>query len=98
MLVGRDLPGRGVYRTMFFLPYVLSEVNTAIMWMLLYNPDPERGFLNAILVLIPGVKPVAWLGDMKHRTVCCVYRSDMEILWFSHVAVFNRLTKHSYRD
>jgi raffinose/stachyose/melibiose transport system permease protein len=65
VLVGRDLPGRGVYRTMFFLPYVLSEVNTAIMWMLLYNPDPERGFLNAILVLIPGVKPVAWLGDMN---------------------------------
>jgi raffinose/stachyose/melibiose transport system permease protein len=65
VLVGRDLPGRSVYRTMFFLPYVLSEVNTAIMWMLLYNPDPERGFLNAILVLIPGVKPVAWLGDMN---------------------------------
>ena len=65
VLVGRDLRGRSLYRTIFFLPYVLSEVNTAIMWMLLYNPDPERGFLNAILVLIPGVKPVAWLGDMN---------------------------------
>jgi raffinose/stachyose/melibiose transport system permease protein len=65
VLVGRNLPGRALFRTIFFLPYVLSEVNTAIMWMLLYNPDPQRGFLNAVLVLIPGVKPVAWLGDIN---------------------------------
>ncbi|MGV8025405.1 MAG: carbohydrate ABC transporter permease [Anaerolineaceae bacterium] len=64
VLVGRDLPGRSFFRTVFFLPYVLSEVNTGIMWMLLYNPDPERGFLNAILVLI-GLQPVAWLADMN---------------------------------
>jgi raffinose/stachyose/melibiose transport system permease protein len=64
VLVGHNLPGRALFRTIFFMPYVLSEVNAAIMWMLLYNPDPERGFLNAILVLIPGVKPVAWLGNL----------------------------------
>ena len=64
VLVGRDLPGRSFFRTVFFLPYVLSEVNTGIMWMLLYNPDPERGFLNAILVLM-GLQPVAWLADMN---------------------------------
>jgi raffinose/stachyose/melibiose transport system permease protein len=63
VLVGRHLPGRALFRTVFFMPYVLSEVNAAIIWMLLYNPDPERGFLNAILLLIPGVKPVAWLGN-----------------------------------
>ena len=62
VLVGRNLPGRAIFRTIFFLPFVLSEVNAAIMWMLLYNPDPERGFINAILVLF-GDKPVAWLGD-----------------------------------
>jgi raffinose/stachyose/melibiose transport system permease protein len=64
VLVGRDLPGRAVFRTIFFLPYVLSEVNVAIMWMLLYNADPERGFLNAILTSL-GAKPVAWLGDVN---------------------------------
>jgi raffinose/stachyose/melibiose transport system permease protein len=64
VLVGRNLPGRALFRTIFFMPYVLSEVNAAIMWMLLYNPDPERGFLNAVLILIPGVKPVAWLGNL----------------------------------
>ena len=64
VLVGRDLPGRSLFRTVFFLPYVLSEVNTAIMWMLLYNPDPTRGFLNGIMVAM-GFEPIAWLADMK---------------------------------
>jgi raffinose/stachyose/melibiose transport system permease protein len=64
VLVGRDLPGRNVFRTIFFLPYVLSEVNVAIMWTLLYNANPHRGFLNAILVAL-GAQPVAWMADMK---------------------------------
>lgn len=63
LMVGRNLPGRAVFRLIFFLPYVFSEVITAIMWLGLYNPDPDRGFINAILVLIPGVEPVAWLGN-----------------------------------
>ncbi len=63
-LVGRDLPGRAVYRTIFFLPYVLSEVNAAIMWMLLFNADPERGLLNGILVAL-NLPSVGWLSDMK---------------------------------
>lgn len=63
-MVARDLPGRALFRTIFFLPYVLSEVNAAIMWMLLYNPDPERGFINGILVAL-GVNPVNWLADMN---------------------------------
>jgi raffinose/stachyose/melibiose transport system permease protein len=32
------------------------------MWMLLYNPDPERGLLNAIAVLL-GSKPIGWLSS-----------------------------------
>lgn len=62
VMVGRDLPGRGLFRTFFFLPYVLSEVNVAIMFLLLYNPNPERGLLNAIVVLF-GAKPIGWLSN-----------------------------------
>src|SRR5688572_4570961 len=63
VLVGRDLPGRVFFRTVFFMPYVLSEVITALMWLFLYNPDPERGFLNAILVLLPGGEAQSWLAN-----------------------------------
>ncbi len=66
ILVGRDLPGRAFFRAIFFMPYVLSEVITAIIWLGLMNPDPDRGFINALLVLIPGIKPVIFLGDMKY--------------------------------
>ena len=63
VMVARDLPGRAFYRTIFFLPYVFSEVITAIIWLSILNPDPDRGFINALLVLIPGVEPQAFLGN-----------------------------------
>jgi raffinose/stachyose/melibiose transport system permease protein len=63
VLVGRDLPGRVFFRTIFFMPYVLSEVITAIMWLFLYNPDPQRGLLNALIALLPGGKPILWLAN-----------------------------------
>jgi raffinose/stachyose/melibiose transport system permease protein len=65
LMVGSGLPGRAIYRTIFFLPYVLSEVITAIIWMSLLNPDPERGFVNALLVLIPGVQAHTFLSDIR---------------------------------
>jgi raffinose/stachyose/melibiose transport system permease protein len=65
LMVGRRLPGRAFFRTVFFLPYVLSEVMAAIIWLGMFNPDPTRGFLNGLLVAInPAAQPVAWLGDL----------------------------------
>lgn len=62
VMVARDLPGRAFFRTIFFMPYVLSEVITAYIWLFLFNPDPERGFLNAIVTLW-GSEPILWLGN-----------------------------------
>ena len=62
VLVGRDLPGRVIFRTIFFLPYVLSEVIAALMWLFILNPDPERGFINAVIVFFGG-ESQAWLGN-----------------------------------
>lgn len=72
IMVGRDLPGRAFFRTIFFMPYVLSEVITAIIWLGLFNPDPDRGFINALLVLIPGVKAQFFLGD-THMVLACIF-------------------------
>ena len=62
VMVAHDLPGRAFFRTVFFMPYVLSEVITAYIWLFLFNPDPERGFLNAIVTL-GGREPVLFLGN-----------------------------------
>jgi len=70
IMVGRDLPGRAFFRTIFFMPYVLSEVITAIIWLSLFSPDPERGLINALLILIPGVQAQNFLGDINAVMVC----------------------------
>jgi raffinose/stachyose/melibiose transport system permease protein len=62
VFVGRDLPGRVFFRTIFFMPYVLSEVITALMWLFIYNPDPERGFINALVVFLGGDSQ-EWLAN-----------------------------------
>ncbi len=65
LIVGRNIPGRSFFRAIFFMPFVLSEVITAIMWLILYNPNPRRGFLNAIINIIPNLEPQAWLADTR---------------------------------
>ena len=70
IMVGRDLPWRAFFRTIFFMPYVLSEVITAIIWMGLLSPDPSQGLINALLVLIPGVQPQTFLSDPNQVMVC----------------------------
>jgi raffinose/stachyose/melibiose transport system permease protein len=72
IMVGRDLPGRAFFRSIFFMPYVVSEVITAIIWISMFSPDPQRGFLNALLILIPGVQPQNFLGDMN-QVMACVF-------------------------
>jgi raffinose/stachyose/melibiose transport system permease protein len=70
LMVGRNLPGRAFFRTIFFMPYVFSEVMVAIMWLSLFNPDPDRGFINALLILIPGVQAQPWLGNPNTVMLC----------------------------
>ena len=72
IMVGRDLPGRAFFRAICFMPYVLSEVITAIIWLSIFSPDPGRGLLNGLLVLFPGVKPVLFLSDL-HLVLACVF-------------------------
>jgi len=72
IMVGRDLPGRAFFRAIFFMPYVLSEVITAIIWMGLFSPDPERGLINALLILIPGVQAQTFLSDIN-LVLACVF-------------------------
>jgi raffinose/stachyose/melibiose transport system permease protein len=64
LLVGRGkLRGKKVFRTILFVPYVFSEVITAIIWRYVLSPD-EGALLNAVLgAVIPNYQPVGWLAD-----------------------------------
>lgn len=48
--VNRNLAGRGIYRTIFFLPPILSEVVVGLIWFWIY--DGNFGILNQILTQI----------------------------------------------
>lgn len=62
LLLRRNIPGRAFFRTVFFLPYVLAEVITDIIWVFIYRPD--TGFLNVVLkAVVPGFEPRGFLGD-----------------------------------
>jgi raffinose/stachyose/melibiose transport system permease protein len=63
LLVGRgSLPGRRLFRMMLFVPYVFSEIITAIIWRYVF--DPTNGLLNvATRTIIPSASPVAWLAE-----------------------------------
>ncbi|HLU12071.1 MAG TPA: sugar ABC transporter permease [Oceanobacillus sp.] len=64
LLVGRgNLRGKKIFRTILFVPYVFSEVITAIIWRYVLSPD-EGALLNAVLgAIIPDFRPVGWLAD-----------------------------------
>lgn len=61
LLIGRKMRGRAFFRTVFFLPFVLSEVVTGVIWTFIYRQD--SGLLNEVLGLVPGYSPRGWLGN-----------------------------------
>jgi len=63
LLVGRGtLPGRRFFRMMLFIPYVFSEIVTALIWLYVFHP--RDGLANlAFDTLVPGFKPMPWLAD-----------------------------------
>jgi multiple sugar transport system permease protein len=53
------LVGRGIFRTIFYIPAITSSVATALIFLWLYNPD---GLINYLLSLVHISGP-DWLND-----------------------------------
>ncbi len=61
VLLRARFPGRAIFRAIFFLPFVLSEVIAGLTWRFLFRPE---GLINGVLgAIVPGYEPIAWLGD-----------------------------------
>jgi raffinose/stachyose/melibiose transport system permease protein len=62
MLLNQPLRARRVYRMLFFAPYVLSEVVTAVLFTMIFSPN--QGLANHITrVLGLGDLGATWLAD-----------------------------------
>jgi multiple sugar transport system permease protein len=62
VLVNRRLPGMVVFRSIFFVPAVVSLVVASIIWDLMYNPD--NGLVNSLLAVV-GVPPQPFLVSAR---------------------------------
>lgn len=60
MLLNQKVPGQGVFRTLFYLPSLISSVALVTIWSWAYSH--EYGILNYLLSLV-GVPAVDWLGS-----------------------------------
>jgi multiple sugar transport system permease protein len=60
LLLNQDVPGVKIWRTLYFLPSVLSGVAVTLLWLILFNP--ELGVVNKLLEQV-GIKGPGWLSD-----------------------------------
>jgi multiple sugar transport system permease protein len=60
LLLNQKIVGRGMFRSIFFLPFVVPSIGAAIVWAWMY--EANFGLINYALNLI-GLDKVRWLGD-----------------------------------
>lgn len=60
VLVNRNLPGRTLFRAVYFAPFVMSLASIGLIWTWLYSPD--FGLVNGFLKLL-GMEQVRWLSE-----------------------------------
>jgi fructooligosaccharide transport system permease protein len=66
--------GVSIFRAAYFSPMVTSMVVIAILWSVLYNPDPSTGLINALFVKF-GIHPVGFLNDPKTAMNSIIFMS-----------------------
>lgn len=63
LLINQPLRGINIFRTIYFMPVVISLVVVSLLWRFIY--DGQDGLLNSLLGFITfgNFKPVDWLGN-----------------------------------
>ena len=61
-LLFQKMRGRGIYRTLYYLPYITSLIAAAVIFNWLMNPS--YGFFNTILEAV-GIGPQRWLDEPR---------------------------------
>jgi ABC-type sugar transport system permease subunit len=60
MALNTKIRGRGVFRTVYFIPVVMSWVVIAAIWKLIFN---RQGLMNTLFLDTLGISPKNWLTD-----------------------------------
>jgi multiple sugar transport system permease protein len=76
LLLNRPIKGIGIFRTIFYLPSVLTGVAYVVMWMWIFNP--QVGLINTLLKYI-GITGPRWLLDPKYALWALVLMSIFQV-------------------
>lgn len=66
LILNNQIRGINIYRTIFYLPNVVSTVAMSLLWMWLFQPS--FGLINQLLgpvYKLLGATPIGWLNDAK---------------------------------
>lgn len=74
LLISPKKRGVSIFRAAYFSPMVTSMVVVAILWSVLYNPNPNTGLINAFLVKL-GIGPIGFLKDPKTAMNSIIFMS-----------------------
>lgn len=76
LVLAKGVKGEGFYRSVYFLPVIISSVVIGQLWMKVYHPD--YGLLNSFLRTM-GLESMTrgWLGDMD----TALFATFVPILW-----------------
>ena len=62
LMLNQDIPGRGIWRSIFFLPYIVPVIGSSIVWSWMY--EANFGVFNYCLSFF-GLDKIQWLQDEK---------------------------------
>ncbi|MDO5348741.1 MAG: sugar ABC transporter permease [Lachnospiraceae bacterium] len=74
LLISPRKKGVSIFRAAYFSPNVTSMVVVAILWSVLYNPNPSTGLLNAFLTKL-GFPACGFLTDPKTAMNSIIFMS-----------------------
>jgi multiple sugar transport system permease protein len=63
LIINQRTPGINIFRTIYFMPVVVSMVVVSLLWRFIY--DPQNGLLNTVLGFLTfgAFESIDWIGD-----------------------------------
>lgn len=85
LMINQKLRGINIFRTIYFMPVVVSMVVVALLWRFIY--DGQNGLLNTLLsgVTFGWFQPVDWLGNASTAFPALVAMSIWQAVGFHMV-------------
>ncbi len=79
LIMNQRLRGISLFRTIYYLPSVLSGVAISMLWIWLLNY--HFGLVNTLLKLV-GIRGPNWLGDRRTALLSIILMSQWSVGWY----------------